>query len=142
MFEDLHGTDGGAQFAEILTNAAAKYYGSAGRGFLRELLKRGIEKAARFIVERRGEFDTYIPKEAQGQAIRVARRFGLVAGAGELATALGVTGWKKHEATTAAQTSMKAWLEARGGAGQREITQALEQVQAFFELHGAARFTI
>ena len=141
VFEDLHDKKSGAEFAEAMEKTAAKYHGTAGRAFLREVLKRGIEKAARFIVERRGEFDTYIPKEAQGQAIRVARRFGLVAAAGELATALGVTGWQKHEATNAAQKCMNAWLEARGGAGQREITQALEQVQAFFELHGAARFT-
>jgi uncharacterized protein (DUF927 family) len=72
--------------------------------------------------------------------LRVARRFGLVAVAGELATHYGLTGWPKDEATTAAGKCFAAWLESFGGEGNREDRALLAQVRAFFETHGAGRF--
>lgn len=139
-FENLHGLASGADFAETITRAALSFYGVAGRAFLEKLVRKA-DQAAAFIVKKRAEFEYLIPKEAQGQAIRVARRFALVAAAGELATKAGITGWEPDTAINAANRCMNAWLEARGGAGQREIAQALEQVQGFFALHGTSRFT-
>jgi uncharacterized protein (DUF927 family) len=46
---------------------------------------------------------------------RVARRFALVAVAGELATEAGLTGWAQGEATTAAAHCLRDWIEAFGG---------------------------
>jgi uncharacterized protein (DUF927 family) len=72
--------------------------------------------------------------------MRVARRFALVAVAGELATYYGITGWLEGEAQTAAGKCFAAWLEAFGGAGNKEERAILSQVRAFFEAHGASRF--
>jgi hypothetical protein len=72
--------------------------------------------------------------------LRVARRFGLVAIAGELASHYGLTGWPEGEAERAAKQCFMAWLESFGGAGNREERVMLSQVRAFFEAHGASRF--
>ena len=71
---------------------------------------------------------------------RVARRFALVASAGELASYYGLTGWQHGEATNAARKCFVAWLDSFGGTGNREERAMLDQVRAFFEAHGASRF--
>ena len=80
------------------------------------------------------------PKDAAGQVLRVARRFALVAVAGELATHYGLTGWKTDEADESTRKCFAAWLDGFGGDGNREERAMLEQVRAFFEAHGASRF--
>jgi hypothetical protein len=71
---------------------------------------------------------------------RVARRFALVAVAGELATEAGLTGWAQGEATTAAAHCLRDWIEAFGGIGNHEERAILEHVRAFIEAHGSSRF--
>jgi len=81
-----------------------------------------------------------VPPNADGQVKRAARRFALVAAAGELATHAGVTPWEKGEACRATTACFNAWLEARGGSGASEIRDGIEQVRLFLERHGASRF--
>jgi putative DNA primase/helicase len=78
---------------------------------------------------------------AAGQVRRVAERFALVAAAGELATASGLTGWNNGEATRATQVCFAAWLDVRGTSGGAEPAAMLEQVRGFLSAHGEARFT-
>jgi putative DNA primase/helicase len=72
-------------------------YGSAGPEFVRLLLAEGVSgEDVRRMVE---DFvKAEVPCGADGQIIRAAQRFGLIAAAGELATQLGVTGWRASEA--------------------------------------------
>ena len=73
---------------------------------------------------------------------RVGRRFALVAVAGEMATAAGMTGWPEGTATDAARRCFNAWIEARpGGIRLTEDAQMLRQIRGWFGLHGEARFT-
>ena len=81
-----------------------------------------------------------MPKNAGGQVERVARRFGLIAVAGEIATRYGLTGWPEHECEGAAAKCFRSWLESFGGTGNREERALLAQVRGFFEQHGASRF--
>jgi hypothetical protein len=83
----------------------------------------------------------YSPPRADGQIRRAATRFGLAAAAGELATALQITGWEAGEATRAASACFQAWLARRGHTGPAEIQAGIEQVRRFFALHGESRFT-
>jgi uncharacterized protein (DUF927 family) len=75
-----------------------------------------------------------------GQVERVARRFALVAVAGEMATRYGLTGWELGESERAAKACFASWLEGFGGVGNHEERAVLSQVRAFFETHGASRF--
>jgi putative DNA primase/helicase len=82
-----------------------------------------------------------VPAHASGQVKRGGRRFALIAAAGEMATAAGLTGWPEGEAIRAAHTCFNAWLTLRGGAGSSEKTNMLRQVRAFLEANGEGRFT-
>jgi len=140
IFECLHELPSSAQFADAISDAAAQHHGCVGREWLkkvvadsaqlRELISRGIHE---FVTE-------VVPVGASGQIERVARRFGLVAVAGELATHYGLTGWQEGEADRAAKACFATWLEGFGGIGNREERTLLAQVRAFFDQHGASRF--
>jgi putative DNA primase/helicase len=81
-----------------------------------------------------------IPQGADGQVIRVASRFGLIAAGGELATEYGITGWPVDEAFNGVLVCFKTWLERRGTIGKTEVETLIQQVESFFELHGESRF--
>lgn len=141
IFEELHGQENGAIFAQYLTRASAAQHGTAGRAWLEwavlhadtlpKRMKAGIEALAL----------RWVPDLASGQVHRVGRRFAAVAMAGELATEAGITGWPEGEAMRAVKLCFEAWLASRGGIGNAEDAQALRQVRRFIEAHGEARFT-
>ncbi|MEM5364848.1 DUF927 domain-containing protein [Paraburkholderia azotifigens] len=141
LFENLHGTSGGAQFSAVVNEGCARSYGVAAVEYLKiltgesasmaNLLKRGTE---RFL-------DEHLPADASGQAHRVCQRFALIALAGEHATERGITGWNPGEAKSASATCFREWMSGRGGAGNIENAALLSSVKAFFESHEEARFT-
>lgn len=140
VFETIHGHTTPAEMALAIKDAATRYHGAVGIEWLRrivsdrtnlpDLLHNGM---AQFVSE-------VLPAGAAGQVQRIARRFALVAVAGELATHYGLTGWESGESERAAKSCFSAWLAAFGGAGNREERAILDQVRAFFEAHGASRF--
>jgi uncharacterized protein (DUF927 family) len=139
LFESLHGVETPALFAQIVNDAAAANYGSAGTEWLQCLVtdRKAIDQLVRDGIKQfAGEI---VPKNSSGQLERVALRFALVAVAGELASHYGITGWQKGESEQAAEACFKAWLEGFGR-GNREDKSLLAQVRAFFEAHGASRF--
>jgi putative DNA primase/helicase len=89
----------------------------------------------------RREFsDTQLPENASAQVRSVCGRFALVAAAGSLATALGLTGWPDDAADCSSAACFCAWLERRGSAGDHDIEAGIRQVIAFIEAHGSSRF--
>jgi putative DNA primase/helicase len=142
VFEELHGHEGGGALAQHLARACESTYGTAGRAWL-EWLTAHTEGLARTLRERMDPIEAaLVPETAAGQVQRVGRRFALVAAAGELATAAGVTGWPEGTATEAARRCFNAWIEARpGGIGLTEDAQIMRQVRQWFGAHGEARFT-
>ncbi len=140
-FENLHGHEGGAAFARHITAQAGSVYGATGRAWLQYLtenadgLKARIRQAADRLASR------IVPEAASGQVERVGARFALVGAAGEMATAAGLTGWPSGEAEKAARECFNAWLAARGGIGNGEVSAMLRQVRRFLEAHGEGRFT-
>jgi putative DNA primase/helicase len=140
VYDTLHDFASGAALSDHLVNMAQQYYGTAGMVFIEYLVKyvamlsEGLSaRVARLAVE-------MCPINSHGQVSRVATRFALVGEAGEISTRAGVTGWEPGEATAAARTCFVAWLDGRGGAGNVEHVSILQQVSAFFQLHGEARF--
>lgn len=148
-FEALHDQPTPAALALALKDAATRYHGAVGLAWLRCIVA-DRAKLADFIAAGIKQFVAdVVPKDAAGQVLRVARRFGLVAMAGELASGCdlvvsgyGLTGWAEGEATTAARKCFAAWFDGFGGIGNREERTMLSQVRAFFEAHGASRFAL
>jgi putative DNA primase/helicase len=146
-FQELHGFKDGAALSAQLTRAAEiSAYGTAARAFLDRLAS---DRAAdpnvltTYISARRQAFlDKVLKTSADGQVISVARRFSLIAVAGEMATQFGILPWPENEAFAAAETGFKAWLRERGGTGAAEDRQAVLTVRRFLEQHGESRFRL
>jgi putative DNA primase/helicase len=143
VFQHLHEFATPRALAEHLGRASKIYYGTALRAFLARLAaERGQDAdALRDRLLRQVEaFLGHVPAGADPQVVSVARRFGLVAAAGELARAYGIVPWPEGEATRAAGACFAAWLAERGGSGAGEDARAIRQVRSFLELHGSSRF--
>lgn len=142
IFDSLTGGEHtGAALSDRVKTESARYYGTAGRAFLRAAITQRGE-LAKIIKDGKAEFI----KEAainspDGQVLRVVSRFALVAVAGELATSWGLTGWRQGEAWEAALRLFSEWLAARGGCGNSEAARGIAAVRSFLEAHGESRFT-
>jgi putative DNA primase/helicase len=130
------------ELARHLADACGRAFGTVGRQWLEHLAGR-TESLSRELRERMAAFERQaVPETASGQVQRVARRFAIVASAGEMATAEGFTGWEPGQAQAAALRVFNAWIESRpAGIGASETAQMLRQVKGWFESHGEARFT-
>jgi uncharacterized protein (DUF927 family) len=137
---DHSGPDGdAAAFANRCKLAAASAYGTAGPEFVQRLIAEDVAGAdLRTFVK--SFVAAELPAGADGQVERAAQRFGIIAAAGEFATAFGLTGWREGEAREAAAWALKRWIDARGGTEPAEVRQAIEAVRHFIEAHGEARF--
>lgn len=136
-FNELHDKQDGRALADHLKTASLNYYGVAGIEYLTKLVaeQRNInELAERYTV-------ALIDGEPlSSQESRAAKRFALVALAGELATEYGITGWKRGDASKGVKECFKQWRKSFGG-GDTEDRQIKEAVQAYIEMYGDARFT-
>ncbi|RMM54434.1 DUF927 domain-containing protein [Pseudomonas corrugata] len=143
MFDVLSGFDDAAALSDALKARVAKYYGTPLTAFLAALCEPGKMHGWSTILRRtlEGFVAKALPASASGQAHRAAARFGLAAAAGELATALGITGWPDGTATTAARVCLSAWLNERGGAGNLEGDAILARLRQIIERFGESRFT-
>jgi putative DNA primase/helicase len=140
LFEDTHGAADPASFAQRLKKSANTFYGTAGRAFVAALVDDLAEYRDKLADLRKGFVQSSLSPGSDGQVRRVADRFALVAAAGEIATALGVTGWPAGAALSAAQRCFADWLAERGGIGSSEVAEAKRRISVTLQLHGSSRF--
>jgi len=143
MFDALNGFEDAAALADALKARVTKFYGTPLTAFLTALCEPGKRHGWSAILRRtlEGFIAQSLPASASGQAHRAAARFGLAAAAGELATAMGITGWPDGTATTAARVCLNAWMNERGGAGNFEGDAILARLRQVIERFGESRFT-
>ncbi len=97
-FDDLHGSPSPAAFSDTVRKNAAAHYGTAGPVFVDHLLgdMDTFRDQVRASIDGFKDIATGDLDGAQdGQIVRALDRFGLIAAAGELATAFGLTGWSR-----------------------------------------------
>jgi putative DNA primase/helicase len=137
LFDDLHGVDNAAFFADALVRDASTHYGHAGPAFVQAIIGR---PAAEFGVDLQmilAEFGALEPQLQRG-----ARVFALAALAGELAIEEGILPWTGREAIEAAKTVFAHWREARAvNAPGTTYRKVLEAVSAFIDENGESRFS-
>ncbi len=141
MFETLHSFAGPKELAQALDAAGREHYGHAAPAFIRYLtqdMERLTGGARDFVAKFTGQV---CPQHADGQVVRVAQRFGLIAAAGEMAIAAGIVPWKRGEPSRACKQLFAEWIAARGTSGPIEIENALLQIKRIIERDGPARFT-
>lgn len=140
LFEDLHGHESPAVFADALHAAAAKNYGHVFRAFITMVQKNPGEVKARFGQGLPEYLERLCGPNADGQVRRVAKRFHVCAVAGELATEWRLLPWKKGEASRAIKKCFRAWLRQRGGKGSTEDAEIISKITMFIQQHGSSRF--
>ena len=137
-FDSLVLADTGAAQADKIKELSHTYYGAAGIAWLEHITN---DKAATTATARQLVSDFMSNySDLAPQAHRVAKRFAIVAAAGEMATLAGITGWQAGQATTAVMTCLDNWLDNYGRDGEHEQRQIIKHIQAFIELHGSSRF--
>lgn len=141
-WENLHDYPNGADFSRALDQAAKRHYGAPLVAFLDKLTRSAGDLAEELRKAQKLFEAQHLSDDASGQARRVADRFALVAMGGELATQWGLTGWEPGEALAASGACYRAWLAGRGGEGNQEETNMLNQVREFFERHGDGAFDL
>lgn len=143
IFQEIGGYSTGAELAEHLLRQCAQYHGTALPAYLEMLCEPArLLKVGEWLLRERQEFAVRnLSATAGGQAKRAADKFALVGAAGELATKWGITGWPKGEAMRAAERCFQAWVTLRGGEGNLEEKQILEQIRHHFETFGESRYT-
>jgi len=140
VFEALHGMESGVHLSQYLAQATKRNYGHASKAFIERVVE-DMGGVAIQVQEMRSRFSAeFVPLNADGQVHRVADRYALVAAAGELATAWGITGWERGEAAKAAQICLTSWVKNRGGMDKKEDGDVVRQVKRFLQEHGDARF--
>jgi len=130
VFENLHGLDHPRDLSEHLKAAAKKYFGTPIREFLRYIVKHRPD-VSKMLAEAQVML-TQGHTGLNGEIYRVAKRFALVAVAGELATQAGVTSWPVGEATRGAHACFDGWLAERG-LKPADSSAAVAQVRLYLE---------
>lgn len=138
-FDNLHGFADVKAFAAHLNHLLPRYFGTAGEAFVCRLLERdsSFEKA-------RNYFDLALRFMLADLSVcgslesRAAKRFAVIAAAGELATFFGITGWPKGLAFSAAKEIFLDWLERREDIVQAKFTKeelrvSVRQIMGFEE---------
>ncbi len=140
MWSELHGLQGGKEFTDHLKKAAARYYGTAGRAFVGQLVKHRNDVASRWSRHNHQFSQTYAPTKAGGQVLRVMSSFSLVAFAGELATEWEIVPWAPGAATTAAGLLFEEWVRERPSMGNSEEGQIIAHVRNVLERTWQSKF--
>ena len=113
VFDSAGSTGDIRDLLKDFNSAVASAHGVAGPEFVSELISRAEGGEAI-----RNAIDHFVTENvednASGQVERAAKRFGLIATAGELATEFGITGWVPGTANAAAADAFKKWVEVRG----------------------------
>jgi putative DNA primase/helicase len=143
LFEDLHGYANGHSFAQMLTENTSRYYGTAIRPWIKSLIRQKDHGAAIAQKLKRDFVEAYTPKDASGEVRRVMDVFGLLAAAGEMATAEDLTGWPKGEAEKGAHKCLEDWLKERGvNVASSDLEAGIQAVKLFLERFEKVKFEI
>jgi putative DNA primase/helicase len=141
VFDSAGSTGDIRDLLKDFSSAVTSAYGVAGSAFVSALVSRAEPSEAI-----RNAIDHFVTRNvapnASGQVERSAKRFGLIATAGELATEFGITGWFSGTASAAAASAFKKWSEVRGGDGKEpaEDRAAIRQVTELIVRYGESRF--
>lgn len=140
LFENIHDAASPAAFADSITATCGEHYGHAAREFLRRLLENPDEAFAEARCLMAAFVSRVCPKGSDGQIERAAKRFAIVAAAGEIASQWGILPWPDGTAMETVARMFREWLDRRGTGGSLEGAKAIAQVRSMIERHGASRF--
>lgn len=134
-FDHLHGSRTAASFAEGIQGAVRASHGAVGRKFVHKLIE--VHKAKGFqnfltLADRHcASWLAKLPSAPDGQISRVARRFSLIALAGDLATGFKLTGWSIGDASKVAEQAFFDWYDRRYSCRREAVNGFVKTMQDF-----------
>ncbi len=134
--------DGGC-FSDKIDEVTEKYYGHPIREFTKNLVK-DVSYARTHLKFMVDDFVAMHAKDCSGQVTRVAKRFGLLAGAITLAIEFGILGnhIPKSEALEGIVKCYRAWLDDRGTKKDLELEQIIGHVIGTIQERVDSRFPL
>ncbi|MFG1465078.1 DUF927 domain-containing protein [Xanthobacter sp. DSM 24535] len=140
-FDNAGSAASAKDLADAIKAAAQSAYGSAGLSFIDCLIEGGTDTVTREAASQVKKIQRLLaPRGADGQVLRAADRFAVVAVAGEMAIGFGIAPWEQGSAIAAAKTCFDAWLDTRGGTEPYEERAVVSQVCELIERFGDSRF--
>lgn len=137
IYDTLHGHPNGAEQSEAIEHAANRYYGTAGRAYIRAILadpNTTTDRANRIIEA----FTASLPP-LTGQARRVGKRFAAIAAALELAHYFGII--NHPAASLTIKQCFDDWF-AINGSGKYEDRRIIETTEGWLQQYAhSPRFT-
>lgn len=140
VFENIHGCQSPADFADLLKQRAGQYFGTAFRSFIQSYISADNMRDDTMDIYLQSFLSANMPTEACGQVKRVAQKFAVVAAAGMLASVWGITGWSPEEVHEAISKLFQDWLVHRAHTGTHESEQIITRVQGYLQQYGTSRF--
>jgi putative DNA primase/helicase len=135
-FDNLHGFEHGAAFADELRWNARHYYGHAGPAFVKKLVEENPDLHPLFgeVMKR---FDPH--NDLQRRAARTFAALGL---SGELAAHWGIVPWKEGEAIQACVMLFERWQKQMRASGSESPDSKIREVMAsYIDKYGDSRFS-
>lgn len=140
LFDDLHGYEADV-FARVLTENSTKNHGSVGMAWIKHIVndnKIGAE-VSRLANSYQSLFSS---NDLSSSAhLRVARHIALLAAVGEVATELGLTGWKPGVSLQSALQCFFSWKQVFGE-GIKEEVNIITSVKSYLLKYGSTRFEV
>lgn len=141
LFDDAKGMPPD-KFSERLTEKSSVFFGTVGPAFAESIARapQNFIRQLRIDISRiAATLLAEIPSR-EGQVSRIARRFAVVAAAGELLNDILGQPWRPGAMQTAAQICFLAALGRRGGTTSAEYTAIIDAVREVTEKFGDSRF--
>lgn len=140
VFDTVQSFQDGNRFALAIKENAHAYYGTASKAFIKQITI-DYDNVKNSLLNKIDAFTDGLSLDGTDpQVLRVARRFAIVAAAGEIASELNITVWEAGQSNWAALICFNEWLESRGGSESHEETQAIDTVRGRIIENSSARF--
>ncbi len=134
VFDTLHDFPDGRSLSEALKSNAGDQHGTAGPAFVKAILA-DPTKARYDLKQMMMHFDRKVAQKRPGLKTgiigRAQQRFALIAAAGELARAHGITGWQKGASIDAAIYCFDLWMSGQGANFIQPLQAAVHRLRQF-----------
>jgi uncharacterized protein (DUF927 family) len=140
LFENIHGYENAAQFADSLRSVSSEYYGCALPGFIHNFInyQHEVDEVIKMYTD--SFINRFLDSDAGSQVSRVAGKFAIVAAAGMLASAWGITGWDIDHVFESVGKVFRDWLSNRSHSGSQEDYSIISQIRGYLHSYGDSRF--
>ena len=140
VFDNLHGFESGDILSKTLQKRVKEHNGVVIDEFAKYLTSNFSEVKAKVYSIIDDWLSINLPPEADGQVARVARKFALVAAAGEIAIEAGILPFEKFAASLHCAILFSNWLNKRGGCGSQEFKGIVDRLKSLIREGINSRF--